>query len=100
MIGVLTHHWAKEDKVSEARTLLDGNGEAQSRAPGFVRRITLYSLGDPTKITSLVTWDSGEIYEQWRASPERDATMSGAEELWSRPPDSERFEAAGDLLPL
>ena len=35
MIGVLTHHWAKADKVSEARKLLDRNGEAQSKAPGF-----------------------------------------------------------------
>ena len=30
MIGVLTHHWAKTDKVDEARKLLDRNGEAQS----------------------------------------------------------------------
>ena len=33
MIGVLTHHWAKSDKVEEAKTLLDGNGLAQSKAP-------------------------------------------------------------------
>jgi hypothetical protein len=26
MIGVLTHHWAKADKIDEARKLLDGNG--------------------------------------------------------------------------
>ena len=26
MIGVLTHHWAKSDKVSEAQKLLDRNG--------------------------------------------------------------------------
>jgi len=26
MIGVLTHHWAKTDKVDEARKLLDRNG--------------------------------------------------------------------------
>jgi hypothetical protein len=28
MIGVLTHHWAKTDKIDEARKLLDRNGEA------------------------------------------------------------------------
>ena len=43
MIGVLTHHWAKSDKVSEAQKLLDRNGEAQSKAPGFVSRQTLVS---------------------------------------------------------
>lgn len=95
MIGVLTHHWAKEDKVTEARTLLDGNGLAQSKAPGFASRQTLYSKADPTKITSLVVWDSEDIYEAWRASPERAAAMTGADELWARPPESERFEVAG-----
>ena len=92
MIGVLTHHWAKEDRVEEARRLLDGNGLAQSRAPGFQSRQTLLSLSDSTKITSIVVWDSNEIYDAWRASPERAAAMAGAEELWARPPESERFE--------
>ena len=64
MIGVLTHHWAKADAVSEARTLLDGNGEAQSRHPGFISRQTLVSLSDPTKITTLVAWESNEIYDE------------------------------------
>ena len=95
MIGVLTHHWAKEDKVDAARKLLDGNGLAQSKAPGFVSRRTLYSLSDPTQITSLVIWDTNEIYDAWRASPERAAAMAGAEELWARAPHSERFEVAG-----
>ena len=63
MIGVLTHHWAKEDRVDEARGLLDRNGKAQSEAAGFVARRTLYSLSDPTKITSLVIWENDEIYE-------------------------------------
>ena len=80
--------------MEDARKLLDGNGLAQSRAPGFGSRETLYSLSDPTKITTLVTWESNEIYDAWRASPERAAAMAGAEELWSQPPESERFEVA------
>ncbi len=95
MIGVLTHHWAQDGHVHEARRLLDGNGAAQSRAPGFVSRRTLYSLTDPNKITSLVVWDSSEIYDAWRASPERAEAMAGAEQRWSRPPESERFDVAG-----
>ena len=92
MIGVLTHHWAKELKVEEARKLLDGNGLAQSAAPGFFSRQTLISLRDPAKITTLVVWESSEIYDVWRASPERTTAMAGAGELWFRPPESERFE--------
>ena len=94
MIGVLTHHWAKSDKIDAARKLLDGNGLAQSKAPGFGSRQTLYSLAEPAKISTLVTWQSNEIYDAWRASPERAAAMTGAEELWSQPPQSERFEVA------
>ena len=95
MIGVLTHHWAKTDKADEARKLLDRNGQAQSKALGFVSRQTLYALTDPTKITTLVVWTSNDIYDAWRGSPARAAAMSGAEALWSKPPESERFEVAG-----
>ena len=92
MILVLTHHWARPDEVGTARRLLDGNGVAQSRFPGFVSRQTLTSLSDPAKITTLVSWESNEVYDAWRASPERAAAMAGADALWSRPPESERFE--------
>ena len=54
MIGVLTHHWAKVDRIDEARRLLNRNGEAQSKAPGFVSRQTLIALADAAKITTLV----------------------------------------------
>ena len=95
MIGVLTHHWARPDKVDEASKLLDRNGEAQSRAPGFISRQTLLSRSDPTKITTLVVWTTNDIYDAWRASPERAVAMSGAAALWSKPPESERFDVAG-----
>ena len=94
MIGVLTHHWAKADRIAEARDLLNRNGDAQSKAPGFVSRETLYSLTDETKITTLVVWESGEVYDGWRASPEREKVMGGAKALWSKPTESERFEVA------
>ena len=86
MIGVLTHHWAKPDKVNEVHQLLDRNGLAQTKFSGFASRQTLVSLSEPTKITTLVMWQSSEIYDAWRASPERAAAMSGADELWAKPP--------------
>jgi heme-degrading monooxygenase HmoA len=92
MIGVLTHHWAKADKIDEARELLDRNGEAQSKAPGFVSRHTLIAHADHAKITTLVVWTSNDIYDAWRASPQRAAAMSGADRLWAKPPESERFQ--------
>tara|TARA_B100000745_G_scaffold284466_1_gene219137 strand:- start:358 stop:645 length:288 start_codon:yes stop_codon:yes gene_type:complete len=94
MIGILTHHWSKPALFHEADELLKGNGNAQSKAPGFVNRRTLYSISDKTQITSLVVWDNEEIYEEWRASPERASAMSGAENLWRKPPESHRFTTA------
>ncbi len=94
MIGVLTHHWAKPDKIEEAKMLLDGNGLAQSKAAGYGSRLTFISLSDPTKISTLVTWDSNDIYDAWRASPERATAMHGADELWAKPAESERFQMA------
>lgn len=91
MIGVLTHHWALPYRVEEARRLLDGNGAAQSRAPGYVSRQTLLSLADATQITTLVVWQDEAVYDAWRASPQRAEAMAGADALWSRPPESTRF---------
>jgi heme-degrading monooxygenase HmoA len=95
MIGVLTHHWAQPGRVEDARALLERNGLAQSKAPGFGARQTLLSHSDETKITTLVTWESNEAYDVWRASPERAIAMAGADLLWTKPPESERFEVAG-----
>lgn len=95
MIGVLTHHWAQPATFEAARQLLDRNGEAQSQAPGFVSRQTLVSLSDPLKITTLVVWETNAIYDAWRASPQRAVAMAGAEALWAKPPESERFDVAG-----
>jgi len=39
-----------------------------------------------------VTWDSNEIYDGWRASPARAVAMEGADDLWSQPAASERFD--------
>jgi len=91
VIAVLTHHWALPEKVDAARTLLDGNGAAQSRFGGLVSRQMLLSQGDATQITTLVVWESNEIYDAWRTSPERASAMAGADALWSKPPVSERF---------
>ena len=81
MIGVLTHHWAKSDRIEEAKKLLDGNGVAQSKAPGYGTRQTLIGISDPTQITTIGTWDSIEIDDAWRARAELAVAITRAEEL-------------------
>lgn len=92
MIGVLTHHWTKKADFEKARQLLDGNGKAQSKAPGFVNRTTLLSKTDPTQISSLVIWEDDAIYDKWKQSPERAHAMKNADSMWSKSPVSERFD--------
>ena len=92
MIGVLTHHWSKDGSFEKARILLDGNGLAQSKAPGFVSRITLLAREDLSQITSIVVWDNDGIYDEWKVSKERAAAMQGADSLWAKSPVSQRFD--------
>jgi len=98
MIAVLTHHWTKTGKLYDGRRLLERNGLAQSRVRGFVNRRTFYSMPDPTKITTVVLWESNDIYDLWKNSPERVEAMAGSEELWSKLPESEKFEVGKEVL--
>lgn len=91
IIAVLTHHWAKDERFAEAREKLDGNGLAQSKAPGFVSRQTFVALEDPTQITSIVIWETNGLYDNWKSSLERAKAMANAELLWSKSPESQRF---------
>ena len=91
MIAVITHHWAKKEEFQKARELLDQNGFAQSNAGGFIYRVTMLSKKDKNQITSVVIWESDEIYDEWKISPERSAVMDEAAKLWSKPPESEPF---------
>lgn len=88
----MTHHWAKSGFFEQARAKLDENGLAQSMAPGFVSRQTLLALDDPNQITSIVVWETNEIYDKWKSSPQREKAMANAGLLWSKPPQSQRFD--------
>ena len=98
MIAVITHHWAKEEEFQKARELLDQNGFAQSNAGGFIYRVTMLSKKDKNQITSVVIWESDEIYDKWKISPERSAVMDEAAKLWSKTPESERFDVVNNTM--
>ena len=53
----------------KARKMLDGNGLAQSNAPGFISRTTLLARTDSNQISSIVIWDNDGIYYSWKKSP-------------------------------
>ena len=98
MIAVITHHWAKEEEFQKARELLDQNGFAQSNAGGFIYRVTMLSKKAKNQITSVVIWESDEIYDEWKISPERSAIMDEAAKLWSKTPESERFDVVNNTV--
>ena len=91
MIGILTHHCAKPNQIDQARALLDTNGAAQKLAKGFISRQTLISLSDETKISSIVAWESEEVYDLWKSSSQRAKIMAQSWNFWAKPPVSERF---------
>ena len=98
MIAVITHHWAKKEEFQKARELLDQNGFAQSNAGGFIYRVTMLSKKDKNQITSVVIWESDEIYDELKISPERSAVMDKAAKLWSKTPESERFDVVNNTV--
>ena len=91
MIAVITHHWVKKDKFRQAKKLLDRNGSAQSKADGFIYRATMLSKQDDRQISSVVIWENDKIYDRWKTSAERELIMGNAAKLWSKTPESERF---------
>ena len=96
MIGVLTHHWAKADKIDEAKRSWMAMGVAQSKAPGFVSRQTLIALADPTKITTLVIW-TDQRYLRCLEGQSRSGRRRCAAPIGSGPSirKSERFQMVG-----
>ena len=59
LIGVLTHHWAQEDKVEEAKALLDRNGEASEPRARIWSPSHLHFAGRPHQ-----DLDPGHLGEQ------------------------------------
>ena len=62
----LTLWLCRDRKVPFARIV-------QHLMPFFVSRQTFIALTDPAKITTVVVWTTNEIYDAWRASPQRAA---------------------------
>ena len=98
MIAVITNQWAKKEKFNQARELLDRNGSAQSDVNGFIDRTTMLSKEDNEQITSIVLWENDEIYDQWKTSAVRASIMDDAIELWSKSPESERFNVVNTTI--
>ena len=58
----------------------------------------MLSKKDKNQITSVVIWESDEIYDEWKISPERSAVMDKAAKLWSKTPESERFDVVNNTM--
>lgn len=101
MIGVLVHHYVRPGREATAQKLIQQNGQAMQRFPGFGGRYTLIGRDNPRKISTLTLWQSGEHRERWMASDARGEIRkqvgAGLDQLWESPPEPEFFDVVPEL---
>jgi heme-degrading monooxygenase HmoA len=67
MITLVAEHWFKADIAKEAVKFFLANDQKLKDAGGLVSRLVLTSREDPTKITTVTTWESEEGYDRFMA---------------------------------
>ena len=67
MITLVAEHWFKADVMDEALAVFLANDAKLKDAGGLVSRLVLTSREDPTKITTVTTWESHEGYDRFMA---------------------------------
>ena len=60
MVTLIADHWLRPDGSIEAFTR---NTDRLKSSRGFVSRLVMRSLEDPTKLTTVTTWESREDYD-------------------------------------
>jgi heme-degrading monooxygenase HmoA len=67
MITLIAEHWFKADIAETAVEIFLANDKKLRDAGGMVSRLVLTSREDPTKITTVTTWESTEGYDRFMA---------------------------------
>ncbi len=83
MITLVAEHWFKADIAEKAVDVFLANDKKLKDAGGLVSRLVLTSREDPTKITTVTTWEDETGYDRFMAElAKREAT---------RDPDAPRY---------
>lgn len=67
MITLVAEHWFKADIAKQAVEIFLANDKKLKDKGGLISRLVLTSREDPTKITTVTTWESEEGYDRFMA---------------------------------
>lgn len=79
MITLVAEHWFKADSAERAAEIFLANDQKLKDAGGLVSRLVLTSREDPTKITTVTTWESEEGYDRFMAKLAKDKANRDAD---------------------
>lgn len=65
MITLVAEHWIKPEYFDQAMKVFLANNDKLKEAGGMVSRLVLTSLSDPSKITTVTTWENEEGYNRF-----------------------------------
>ncbi len=83
MITLVAEHWFKAEVMDKAVDGFLANDQKLKDAGGLVSRLVLTSRDDPTKITTVTTWESEEGYDRFMAQlAEREKTKDPNAPQW------------------
>ena len=63
MVTLIADHWLKAENAERGGDIFSKNTERLKSGKGFVSRLVIRSLEDPTKITTVTTWETREDYD-------------------------------------
>ena len=98
MIGLVSHHYARSEKLEEVQKALPAVGMKMKTYPGFISRANLEDVNDPKHITAVAYWESEEALDGWDNVPARGST-SAVESPWSKPVYRVRFKVSEEFKP-
>ena len=91
MIAFVSHHYALPEKLEEVRQRLHDVGMKMRTYPGFISRINLEAVDDPTPMTAAAFWESEEALDGWNNGPDRVASLRQAGTVLAKPGYQIRF---------
>ena len=99
MIAFVSHHYALPEKLEEVRQRLHDVGMKMRTYPGFISRINLEAVDDPTHITAVAFWQSEESLDGWDHGPDRGSSQQQGETVWAKPVYRVRFRVLEEFKP-
>ena len=98
LIKVLIKRRIQDNKIREARSLLNQLRIEAMNQTGYIYGETLFNQYDPTCIMVISIWQTAEDWYSWETSDKRKKIDAQLEKLLKEPADYESFETVSTNL--